>query len=146
MLLKYLMLVLAGFSFGALASAGVFTVLVAISLVPRFAGRTHTASYILFYEDCVVYGTIFGMVFSVFDGLGRYSATFLYLLSPMPEIIMGFFIGCFVGCLALSIAEMLDSIPIFARRVRLRYGLGVVILCVAFGKMIGAFYYFMYGF
>lgn len=145
MLLRYLLLVFSGFSFGALASAGVFTVLVAISLVPRFAGRTRTASHILFYEDCVVYGTIFGMIFSVFQEPGRYSAILLHWISPLPEMIMGFFIGCFVGCLALSIAEMLDSIPIFARRVRLRYGLGVVILCVAFGKMIGAFYYFMHG-
>lgn len=145
MLLRYLLLVFSGFSFGALASAGVFTVLVAISLVPRFAGRTRTASHILFYEDCVVYGTIFGMIFSVFQESERYSAILLHWISPLPEMIMGFFIGCFVGCLALSIAEMLDSIPIFARRVRLRYGLGVVILCVAFGKMIGAFYYFMHG-
>lgn len=146
MLLRYLLLVLSGFSFGALASAGVFTVLVAISLVPRFAGRTHTASHILFYENCVVYGTIFGMIFSVFQRPGQYSVIFLQWISPIPEMIMGFFIGCFVGCLALSIAEMLDSIPIFARRVRLRYGMGIVILCVAFGKMIGAFYYFMHGF
>ncbi len=146
MLLRYLLLVLSGFSFGALASAGVFTVLVAISLVPRFAGRTHTASHILFYENCVVYGTIFGMIFSVFQRPGQYSVIFLQWISPIPELIMGFFIGCFVGCLALSIAEMLDSIPIFARRVRLRYGMGIVILCVAFGKMIGAFYYFMHGF
>lgn len=146
MLLRYLLLVLSGFSFGTLASAGVFTVLVAISLVPRFAGRTHTASHILFYENCVVYGTIFGMIFSVFQRPGQYSVIFLQWISPIPEMIMGFFIGCFVGCLALSIAEMLDSIPIFARRVRLRYGMGIVILCVAFGKMIGAFYYFMHGF
>ena len=146
MLLRYLLLVLSGFSFGALASAGVFTVLVAISLVPRFAGRTRTASHILFYENCVVYGTIFGMIFSVFQRPGQYSAILLRWISPIPEMIIGFFIGCFVGCLALSIAEMLDSIPIFARRVRLRYGMGIVILCVAFGKMIGAFYYFMHGF
>ena len=53
MLLKHLLLAVAGASFGALAAAGVFTVLVAIGLIPRFAGKTHTASRIFFYESCV---------------------------------------------------------------------------------------------
>ena len=34
----------------------------------------------------------------------------------------------FIGCLALAIAEMLDSIPIFARRISFRHGLGWAIL------------------
>lgn len=146
MLLKYIGLAFAGFSFGALASAGVFTVLVAVSLVPRFAGKSHTANHILFYEDCVVWGTVAGMVFSIFDGACKTSASILEKISPLPEAVIGFFTGCFVGCLALAIAEMLDAVPIFARRTRLRRGLGIVILCVAFGKMIGGFYYFLNGF
>ncbi len=57
----------------------------------------------------------------------------------------GLFMGMFVGCLALAIAEMLDSIPIFARRVSYRHGLGLAVLAVAIGKLLGSLYYFWQG-
>lgn len=145
MLLKYILLVIAGVSFGSLAAAGVFTVLVAVGLVPRFAGKTHTASYIMFYENCVVFGTITGMIFSVFEEIHAYSSIILQPVDFAAGSVMGFFTGCFVGCLALSIAEMLDSIPIFARRVRLKWGIGIAIFMVALGKMAGALLYFLCG-
>ena len=46
------------------------------------------------------------------------------------------------GCLALAIAEMLDSIPIFARRISFRHGLGGAILGMAAGKICGSLFYF----
>ena len=48
----------------------------------------------------------------------------------------------FVGCLALAIAEMLDSIPIFTRRISFRHGLGCVVLAMAAGKFCGSLFYF----
>ena len=48
----------------------------------------------------------------------------------------------FVGCLALAIAEMLDSIPIFTRRISFRHGLGCAVLAMAVGKFCGALFYF----
>ena len=55
----------------------------------------------------------------------------------------GLFAGIFVGCLALAIAEMLDTIPIFARRIGFRHGLGIVVLSIALGKAAGSLLYFM---
>ena len=145
MLLKYLLLIMSGVSFGSLAAAGVFTVLVAVGLIPRFAGKTHTAGRIFFYEECVIWGTITGMLFSVFEEIHPYSSMILGKVDTAACSVMGFFTGCFVGFLALSIAEMLDSIPIFARRVRLKWGIGIAIFAVAVGKMAGALLYFLKG-
>lgn len=134
-----------GLSFGWLASAGVFTVLVAVGLVPRFAGKTHTGKKILLYEEMVVLGTIFGGVISIF-------APFLKFGKWIPEsagrifiIFYGVFGGMFVGCLALAIAEMLDSIPIFARRTGFRHGIGIVVLGMAIGKLCGSLICFAIG-
>lgn len=85
------------------------------------------------------------MLFSVFEELHLYSSMVLRPVEYAAESVMGFFTGCFVGCLALSIAEMLDSIPIFARRVRLKWGIGIAIFMVALGKMAGALLYFLQG-
>ena len=149
---KELLLILIGSSYGLLSAAGVFTVFVAVGLVPRFAGKTHTAKYILVYEEMVVFGTMVGGFVSVFS---RYSGVGAYLQQTFPEnlrlwlwlgtvvqLIFGLFCGMFVGCLALAIAEMLDSIPIFARRISFRHGLGFAILGVAIGKLCGSLLYF----
>lgn len=66
-MIKILFLILAGTAYGVLSSAGVFTVLAAVGLVPRFAGRTHTADKVLLYEEMVIFGTIVGCIFSVFS-------------------------------------------------------------------------------
>lgn len=146
------LLALAGFSFGLLAAAGVFTVLSAVGLVPRFAGKTHSAKEIWLYEDMVMVGTIVGCICSVFH---RYLQVGSWLEEKFPGLdwlwealgqgflgVSGLFYGMFVGCLALAIAEMLDSIPIFTRRISFRHGLGCAVLAMAVGKFCGALFYF----
>lgn len=147
---KLLILGLAGMSFGILASAGVFTVLSAIGLIPRFIGNTHTAKEIWLYEDMVIWGTIAGGLFSLFYDmcmLGAFAEGIMpgQVWSVAGNIllaIVGLFSGVFTGCLALAIAEMLDSIPIFTRRISFRHGIGLAIISVALGKLFGALYYF----
>lgn len=151
-IVKQFFLALFGLSFGALASAGVFTVLVAVGLVPRFAGKTHTARKVFLYEEMVIFGTLTGCFISIFS---RYSQIGAFLQEHFPggsgwwEILgnlgllaFGLFGGMFIGCLALAIAEMLDSIPILARRVSFRHGLGYAILSMAIGKLCGSLFYF----
>lgn len=145
-------LALAGLSFGILAAAGVFTVLSAVGLIPRFAGKTHSAKEIWIYENMVVIGTIVGCICSIFH---RYLRIGTWLEGKLPKLdwlwealgqgflgISGLFYGMFVGCLALAIAEMLDSIPIFTRRISFRHGLGCAVLAMAAGKICGSLFYF----
>lgn len=158
MFLKQILLAVCGLSFGLLASAGVFTVLVSVGLIPRFAGKLHIAKKIFVLEEAVVFGTLIGGFFSVFGDfgyLGRYvlshgifgSQTVLVWkwIANCFFITGGFLAGMFVGCLALAIAEMLNSIPIFARRIGFRHGLGVAIAGAALGKLIGSLLYFSQG-
>lgn len=149
---KTILLAFMGISYGMLSAAGVFTVLVAIGLVPRFAGRTHTARKVFLYEEMVIFGTIFGCVLSVFEkychvggflqeNFTEYTGLWV-VLAQAVQVIFGFFSGMFVGCLALAIAEMLDSIPIFTRRISFRHGIGLVVLTMAAAKVCGSLFYF----
>ena len=79
-------------------------------------------------------------------------APFLSISKWLPQwagtsfvVVYGLFGGMFVGCLALAIAEMLDSIPIFTRRIGFRHGIGIVILCMSVGKLLGSLIYFVIG-
>lgn len=155
MYLKSCFLGVIGLSFGLLAAAGVFTVLVSVGLIPRFAGKTHTNRKVFLFEEMVVAGTITGGIISVFEpyvllgkkvlASGVLHAMTWHNIGNAVLAFYGVFAGMFVGCLALAIAEMLDSIPIFARRIGFRHGLGVMVLSVAFGKLCGSLLYFWLG-
>lgn len=150
--MREVLLALIGISFGVLAAAGVFTVFVAVGLVPRFAGKTHTANKVLVYEEMVIFGTIIGGFASVFPEYSQFGAMLqqnfpgeMQLWNGLGvglQAILGLSGGMFVGCLALAIAEMLDSIPIFTRRISFRHGIGLAILSVALGKLCGSLFYF----
>lgn len=146
MWIRYGFLLLTGLSAGLLISCGMFTVLFVIGLIPRFAGKTHTGSKVIWYEESVIWGTLVGGIFSVFyenldifKVLGENGKIFCLSFS-------GFFAGIFVGCLALAIGEMLNTIPIFSRRIGYRHGLGLAVTSMAFGKLAGSLYYFLAGF
>ena len=154
MFVKFLLAVFS-LCYGLLSAAGVFTVLIAIGLVPRFAGQTHTASKVFSYEEAVVFGAIFGCLISIFE---KYCGLAYFLRLHFPEAeeifeaagyciqgIFGFFCGMFIGCLALAIAEILDSIPIFSRRISFRHGTGLAVLAMAAGKLMGSFLFFHFG-
>ncbi len=146
-------MIIVGVSFGALAAAGVFTVLVAVGLVPRFAGKTHTADKVCLYEEMVIFGSLTGCLLSVFpeycqagDFLRGYfpgAGAWWELLGYICQGVFGLFSGMFIGCLALASAEMLDSVPIFARRISFRHGLGLAVTSMAVGKICGSLFYFL---
>lgn len=152
MSLKSIFLAIVGASYGFLSAAGVFTVLVAIGLVPRFAGKTHTARKVILYEEMVILGTLAGSFATIFERYSQFAAFWQQRYPQYMECwlaagnvflaIFGVFSGMFIGCLALAIAEMLDSIPIFTRRISFRHGIGLAVLSMAIGKLCGSLFYF----
>lgn len=147
-----LLVIFGSLSFGFICAAGVFTVLSSVQLVPRFIGKTHSAVDVFLYENMIILGTIVGGVISIYweyDGVRT-----LELAQSQAGSLLGFlllcavgvFSGMFVGCLALSIAEMLDSIPIFLKRISWKWGLSLMVASVALGKILGSLIYFGKGF
>lgn len=159
MLIKQIFMAVLGVSFGFIVSGGVFTVLISVGLIPRFAGKMHIAKHIFILEEMVVLGAIVGDFVSVFSdraNLGGWiishdvfgavtTETVWSIVGNGLMIMFGVFSGIFVGTLALAIAEMLNTIPIFSRRIGFRHGLGIAILSVALGKFIGSLIYFAQG-
>lgn len=134
MWIKEVLLGITGLGAGALVSAGVFALISVIGLIPRMAGKTHTGSFVKSYEMAVLFGGIFGNAMNIFRisiPLGVFGIT-----------VFGIFAGIFVGCLATSLAESLGATAIFARRVRLHKGMGVIILSAAIGKMLASLMFF----
>lgn len=126
--------------YGIASAAGVFTALTATGLIPRFTAKTHTAKYTMWYENVVVLGVGAGVCCSIYTGC--YQINLGVTVATIMQLVYGVFSGMYVGCLALAIAEMLDSIPVLTRRIQLKKGMGIAVLGIAFGKLTGSLIYF----
>ncbi len=124
-----------GLSFGLTVSAGIFAFITMLDVIPRLAHRTGTAVHLYAYENAIILGGTVGNILTLF----------VYHL-PAAYVglgIFGVFSGVFVGCLAMALAESLRVMPIFARRLKLKEGLPIILLAIAFGKFFGTvFQYF----
>lgn len=143
MLLNEIFAVFSCFGFGILSSGGVFTVFVTVGVVPRLADKTHTASYIMVYENSIILGAVVGCLFSVLPWRIE-DAVLLFLPAEAILVTFGVFSGIFIGCFAIAIAEMLNTIPIFSRRIKMGRGMGIVLLFLALGKTVGSLCYFLF--
>lgn len=126
-----------GLSAGLGIAAGLFAFLVALGTISDFADRTHTGKYVVLYEDFIIAGGILGNLFWVFE-VGWLNVNWL-----LP--VFGLFIGIFVGCWSMALADILNIFPIFIRRAKITTGISVLILAMAFGKSLGSLLYFYKG-
>nr|WP_177298131.1 stage V sporulation protein AB [uncultured Blautia sp.] len=126
-----------GLSSGIVIASGVAGLLIGLSIVPRYAGITHTADHILLYEDMSLLGIVLGNLFYLFQIPLPMGTPFL--------AVFGIFSGVFLGGWILALAEVADMFPVFARRIRLTQGLPVIIIFIAAGKLTGALLYYYFG-
>lgn len=135
--------IIAAVGFGILSSGGVLTVLLSVGLVPRFIQRTNTACDVIIYENYIILGAVIGGLYGVFPPHLRLD----FFCGNLVLIFYGFFSGIFEGCVAITIAEMLDALPICERRLRGKNGNKIngmkpFITSIALGKMFGSLFYF----
>ena len=133
MWMKQLFLGFIGLASGLAISAGVFS-FISIGVVPRIIGKSRTALDIIAYENMVLLGGTFGNVVSLFTP-GIPGGIWVI-------IVFGLSAGIFTGCLAVALAEILNTFPIMFRRFGIKDGLSWIMLFMALGKMAGALYFY----
>ena len=134
MLIRQALMGLIGISSGFITAGGIFALIVSIGIIPRMAGKTRTAYNINWYENSIIAGGILGNIvylYSLLVPLGRFGLA-----------VYGIFSGIFVGSLAIALAETLNTIPVFTRRIHLKKGIGFLLLGMAVGKSLGSLLYF----
>ena len=129
-------LIILGLGAGFVVAGGVVAFISIIGIIPIMAYRTKTTSYMLWYENMIVLGSILGSVF-----------TFWEIHIPVHPIIEGgyaFAYGIFIGVLIIALAEVLDVMPIMNRRIRIRKGVSLIAIAIALGKLTGSLSYWIY--
>ena len=124
-----ILLAFIGLSAGIVIAGGLFSFIASLGVISDLADRTHTGKHVKIYEDAVSLGGAIGNIFYLF-----------HLKIPLTEawlLPLGIFIGIFVGCEIMALAEILNIFPIFVRRVKLIKYVLYFILTFALGKAVG---------
>ena len=134
---QQVLLCFTGFCAGIIVAGGVSGLLIGLSIVPRYAGITHTADSLLLYEDMTLLGFVLGNLFWIFE---------ISLPLGVPFLILyGVFSGIFLGSWILALAEVADVFPVFSRRIRLTEGFPAIIIAIAAGKCTGTLLFYFLG-
>lgn len=144
MFLRSLFLILVGLCSGTGIAAGTFAFLFVIRVIPRMVQKAKLEHKIIYMENIVFRGIMFGTLLSLFSWKKKWLFT---ILGRSILTIAGLSAGIFVGCIAVALAEILDTFPIFFRRLHLKDDMGMIMIFVmAAGKIIGSLFFFLTGY
>lgn len=121
-----------GLSGGIAVGAGFVAFLMVLDLIPRLVQLSRSVRFLAHYEMAVILGAFFWTITDFFEWgfpLFRLGAMFVGLLD-----------GIFVGMLAAALTEVLNVIPILARRMGLNQYVVWLLLAMAAGKVIGSLF------
>jgi len=134
-MLNSILLILLGLFSGLVVATAVVAFITAVGVVPRLAQKTKTERYSRVYETAIMLGGLAGTAFSFWQ--------FNLPIGNVLVVIFSLAGGIFFGALAMSLAEVLNVIPILMRRMRLKGGLFYIVVSIALGKLTGALIYFL---
>uniref|UniRef100_UPI0040291557 stage V sporulation protein AB n=1 Tax=Agathobacter sp. TaxID=2021311 RepID=UPI0040291557 len=120
-----------------------FAFILVIGVVPRMIKKNNMGNHYFAIENSIVFGVMVGAIFSVFEWKARFPIPWM---AHVMIAIYGLAAGIFVGCIAVALAEILNTFPILFRRLYINRGLSWVMIAMAFGKLAGSMYYFFCGY
>ncbi len=127
---------LIGLAGGLAVGSGFVAFLSVLGVIPRLTQLTKTMKMIRFYEWAVVFGAVLGGCATLWD----YSLLFsMYFLIPI-----GLLMGTFIGMLAAALTEVLNVLPILAKRIGIERKIVFLLMAIVMGKIFGSLFQWIY--
>ncbi|SNS36686.1 stage V sporulation protein AB [Anaerovirgula multivorans] len=133
--MELIILPIIGFSNGIIVGSGIVALLTLLDIIPRLAQLTKTYNYISIYEDVIIYSAALAAFFSLAKMGINTGVAFV--------IIVGFFMGIFIGLLASALAEVMNVIPVIVRRFQIEEYVFHIVYALILGKTVGSFIHWM---
>src|SRR5690554_4296355 len=131
-LLKESLALLIGLASGIAVGGGLVAFLTVLDLIPRLSQITRTFKHMIWFEHAVVAGALF---WTITDFEDIHLPFFIAGVS-----FIGLLQGIFVGMLAAALTEVLNVLPIMARRLRIDGFITWLIMSMVFGKVFGSLF------
>ncbi|MFY4775908.1 stage V sporulation protein AB [Metabacillus sp. RGM 3146] len=135
-MISLLLILFIGLAGGLAVGSGFVAFLSVLGIIPRLTQLTKTAGFIRLYEWGVAAGAIIGGWLSLRNPL-------LYLPS-FAAVPIGLFDGLFIGLLAAALTEVLNVLPILAKRIGIDDKLTIILMAIVLGKVFGSLFHWIY--
>lgn len=136
MIIKLAIVVFIGLAGGLAVGAGFVAFLSVLGIIPRLTQLSKTGKMIHFYEWGVVIGAVAGVTASLRNPVLGISAYFL--------IPLGLTGGVFYGMLAAGLTEVLNVLPILAKRMGVDGKILSLLMAIVLGKIFGSLFQWVY--
>lgn len=132
-----LLLALIGLAGGIAVGSGLVAFITVLDLVPRLHQLTHTPERIASSESAIIFGAVFWTC-----------ADFFHWEVTFPSVMLaavGLFAGCFIGLFAAALTEVINVLPIMAKRLRMERWMVYLLMAMVLGKVIGSLIQWLLG-
>ncbi|WP_026563986.1 stage V sporulation protein AB [Bacillus sp. UNC41MFS5] len=136
MTIKIIAILFLGVASGLAVGSGFVAFLTVLGVIPRLTQLSKTMKMIQHYEWAVVLGALAGVGASLRDPI-------LHIPS-ISLILLGITGGIFYGMLAAALTEVLNVLPILAKRIRLDGEIVILIMAIVLGKIAGSIFQWVY--
>lgn len=124
--------VIIGLAGGLAVGGGFVAFLVVLDIIPRLVQLSKSYNSIHLYEGAVVTGV---MVWSTADFFNL-----KFKLAPIVAGYVGLMAGCFIGMLAAALTEVINVLPIMAKRMGMDGYMMWLLTAMILGKVIGSLF------
>ncbi|MDB5054387.1 MAG: stage sporulation protein [Bacilli bacterium] len=124
--------IIIGLAGGMAVGGGFVAFLVVLDIIPRLAQISKSYDVIHWYEGAVVFGVLAWSTFDFFN--------WPLALSPNCTLFFGLFAGCFVGMLAAALTEVINVLPIMAKRLGMDGYIIWLLMAMILGKVMGSLF------
>lgn len=123
---------LIGLAGGITVGSGIVAFLIVLDIIPRLAQLTRSWKYLHAYELAIITGSL---IFTWID-----FSDIKFDLFPLGAVLIGLFAGCFVGMLAGALTEVINVLPILAKRMRMDSYMIWLLMAMILGKVFGSLF------
>lgn len=124
--------IVVGLAGGLAVGGGMVSFLIVLDIVPRLAQMTRSFDRVHWFEAAMVAGVLF---WTFADFLG-----WEIRVAPLIASVFGLLAGCFIGMLAGALTEVLNVLPIMAKRLGLGDCIVWLLMAMVLGKVAGSLF------
>ncbi len=136
MLIESIVVIFIGLSGGLAVGSGLVAFLTVLGVAPRMTQLTKTGRFVRHYIWALVLGAQVGTWGSMYSISLNQSALWL--------IPIGLAAGAFIGMLAAALTEVLNVLPILAKRIGIYDRIAILLMALALGKVCGSLFQWLF--
>ncbi len=134
-ILQIFSLIIIGLAGGLAVGSGFVAFLTVLDIVPRLTQLIKGITFIHWFQRALILGAIF---FTWIDLRGN-----VLEISITTVILFGAFSGIFVGLLAGALTEVVNVLPILAKRLNMANAILFLLMAMVFGKVAGSLFHWI---